>query len=103
MTENTRTLDTLLKDFNISNPDLEMGTEGERPLEGLTFVITGSLPLDRKEVKSLIENMGGHAAGTVSKKTNYVVHGGSPGSKLEKARSLNIKTISYEELIKLIE
>jgi DNA ligase (NAD+) len=101
--ENTRTLDTLLKDFNISNPDLEVGKEGERPLEGLTFVITGTLPVDRKEVKSLIENMGGHAAGTVSKKTNYVVHGGSPGSKLEKARSLNIKTISYEELIKLIE
>jgi DNA ligase (NAD+) len=101
--ENTRALDMLLKDFNISNPDLVIGEKRERPLEGLTFVITGTLPVDRKEVKSLIENMGGHAAGTVSKKTDYVVFGGSPGSKLEKARSLDIKTISYEELLKLIE
>ena len=102
--ENLRTLDGLEKmGFNILNPDLEIGKEGKRPLEGLTFVITGNLPVDRKEVTSLIENMGGHATGTVSKKTDYVVLGGSPGSKLEKARSLNIKTVSYEELLELIE
>ncbi len=101
--ENTKTLDSLRKmRFHISNPDFESGKDGERPLEGLTFVVTGTLPKPRKEVEDLIEEMGGRAAGTVSKKTDYVVLGESPGSKLEKAQSLNIKTISYNELIELI-
>ena len=102
--ENIRTLDSLKKmGFNISNPDLELGKEVDRPLEGLTFVITGTLPVDRKEVKALIEKMGGHVTGTVSKKTDHVVLGESPGSKLEKAESLDINTVSYEELLELIE
>jgi len=44
------------------------------------------------------DSMGGHAAGLVSKKTNYVVAGEDPGSKLEKAKALGVKTITYEEL-----
>lgn len=104
--ENLKTLDSLKKmGFNISNPDFESGEQEERPLDGFTFVITGKLTGDRtrKEVESLIESMGGHVAGTVSKKTDYVVLGESPGSKLGKAIALNIKTISYEKLLKLIE
>ncbi|HDN94489.1 MAG TPA: NAD-dependent DNA ligase LigA, partial [Nitrospirae bacterium] len=101
--ENLKTLKSLKKmKFDILNPDFESGKDGERPLEGLTFVVTGTLPKPRKEVEDLIEEMGGRAAGTVSKKTDYVVLGESPGSKLEKAQSLNIKTISYNELIELI-
>jgi DNA ligase (NAD+) len=102
--ENLKTLDGLKKmGFHILNPDFERGKEGERPLEELTFVVTGTLPKPRKAVEELIEEMGGHAAGTVSGSTDYVVLGESPGSKLKKAQSLNIKTISYKELIDLIE
>ena len=102
--ENIKTLDSLKKiGFHISNPDFEAGKEGERPIEGLTFVVTGTLPKPRKEIEGLIEEMGGRAAGTVSKSTDYVVLGKSPGSKLKKAQSLKIKTISYKELIELIE
>lgn len=102
--ENLKTLDGLKKmGFNMSNPDFEIGENRERPLEGLTFVVTGTLPKPRNEVEGLIEDMGGRAAGTVSKNTDYVVLGESPGSKLEKAQSLNITTISYEKLLELIE
>ena len=102
--ENLKTIDGLGKmGFHISNPDFESGEQKTRPLDGLTFVVTGTLPKPRKEVEGLIEEMGGHAAGTVSKNTDYVVLGKSPGSKQEKARSLNIKTISYKKLIELIE
>lgn len=102
-TENLKTLDGLKKTgFNISNPDFKHGEEGKHPLDGLTFVITGTLPKPRKEIEALIENMSGHVASMVSKKTDYVVLGESPGSKLKKAESLNIKTISYKKLIELI-
>ena len=102
--ENLKTLDGLKKiGFNIDNPDFGSDKEGKRPLEGLAFVVTGTLPKPRQEVEGLIEEMGGRPAGTVSGSTDYVVLGESPGSKLEKARSLNIKTISYKELIELIE
>ncbi len=56
----------------------------------------------RNEIEELIERMGGHAAGSVSKKTNYVVAGEDPGSKLEKAKALGVKTITYEELMKMV-
>ena len=87
----------------ISNPDFNLGATEKRPLEGLTFVITGTMPEPRTAVEGLIESMGGHAASSVSKSTDYLVLGDSPGSKLKKAHSLGVKTISYEELLRLIE
>lgn len=103
--DDDQNLDALrrLKDLGLtlSNPDYEDGGPVQRPLDGLTFVLTGSLPRPRKEVEDLIESMGGHASGSVSKKTDYVVLGGSPGSKREKARSLGIATISYDEFLKM--
>jgi DNA ligase (NAD+) len=102
--ENLRTLETLKSlGLKISNPDFETKRVEKRPLEGLTFVITGTLPKPRKEVEELIESMGGHAAGSVSKSTNYLVVGEDPGSKLKKAQSLGVKTLSYEELLKMIK
>ncbi|RJQ44710.1 MAG: NAD-dependent DNA ligase LigA, partial [Nitrospiraceae bacterium] len=74
-----------------------------RPLEGLTFVLTGTLKKPRPEVEELIERMGGHASGSVSKKTDYLVVGEEPGSKLQKAESLGVKVISYDELMKMVE
>ena len=69
---------------------------------GKTFVITGTLPtLSRKEATTVIEENGGKAVGSVSKKTDYVVAGEDAGSKLAKANSLGISVITEEELLKM--
>lgn len=69
------------------------------PLAGLTFVITGTLPnLSREEAKALIENAGGKVSGSVSKKTSYLVAGEEAGSKLDKARELNIPILDEAAL-----
>jgi DNA ligase (NAD+) len=72
-------------------------------ITGKTFVITGSLSnYSRKEAESAIEKYGGRAAGSVSKKTDYVIAGESAGSKLENARKLGIRILTEEEFTKMI-
>jgi DNA ligase (NAD+) len=72
-------------------------------LAGKQFVLTGTLPrYSRDEAKSMIEEAGGRVIGSVSKKTDYVVVGADPGSKLEKARSLGVKTIDEDGLVRLL-
>ncbi len=72
-------------------------------LVGLTFVLTGTLPtMSRDEATELIEAHGGKVSGSVSKKTSYVLAGEAAGSKLDKARQLNIPIIDAEGLKKLI-
>jgi DNA ligase (NAD+) len=79
------------------------GAAGKRPLSGLTFVITGTLPnLSRQDARALIERHGGKVTGSVSARTDYLVLGEEPGSKLERARSLGVKTIESAELQRLI-
>ncbi len=74
-----------------------------RPLAGQTFVLTGTLAsLERDEAKELIESLGGKVTSSVSSKTDYLVVGESPGSKLEKARKLNIATLLEQQFWKLI-
>jgi DNA ligase (NAD+) len=103
--ENLNTLKTLKKSLGLSitNPDFEMKKKEKQPLEGLTFVLTGTLPRSRKEVEDMIESLGGHASSSVSKSTDYLVAGEDPGSKLQKAESFGVKKISYDELLKIIE
>ena len=84
----------------------EEGEPAERapqPLSGKTFVITGTLPtLGRDEAKDLLEAAGGKVAGSVSKKTDYVVAGTEAGSKLTKALELGVKVIDESQLMELI-
>jgi DNA ligase (NAD+) len=72
-------------------------------LQGLTFVLTGTLPsLTREDAKERIEIAGGKVAGSVSKKTNYVVAGEEAGSKLDKAKQLGIEVIDEARLLEMI-
>ncbi|HET9294712.1 MAG TPA: NAD-dependent DNA ligase LigA [Gemmatimonadales bacterium] len=76
---------------------------GSGPLAGKTVVITGTLPtLSRADAAARIERAGGHVAGSVSKKTSFVVAGTDPGSKLEKARSLGVEIIDESELLRRV-
>jgi DNA ligase (NAD+) len=72
-------------------------------LEGLTFVLTGTLPtLTREDAKAKIEAAGGRVSGSVSKKTHYIVAGEEAGSKLDKARELGVKVIDEAALVELL-
>jgi DNA ligase (NAD+) len=72
-------------------------------LEGLTFVLTGTLPnLTREDAKAKIEAAGGRVSGSVSKKTDYVVSGEDAGSKLTKAQELGVKVLDEAGLVELL-
>ena len=76
---------------------------GDNRFEGLTFVLTGTLPtMTRDEAKAIIERFGGKASGSVSKKTSYVLAGEEAGSKLTKAEQLGIPIISEDDFNKMI-
>jgi DNA ligase (NAD+) len=72
-------------------------------LEGLSFVLTGTLPsLTREEAKARIEAAGGKVTGSVSKQTSYVVAGEAAGSKLDKAQALGIPVIDEQKLLEML-
>ncbi|HUI54765.1 MAG TPA: NAD-dependent DNA ligase LigA [Bryobacteraceae bacterium] len=74
------------------------------PLQGFTFVLTGTLPtLSREMAKGAIESAGGKVISAVSKKTTYVVAGEDPGSKLAKAQSLGVQVIDEAKLLELLK
>ena len=86
---------------------LELSEEERRaesgPLDGRTFVLTGTLPdLSREEATDLIRRAGGKVTGSVSRKTDYVVAGDSPGSKLARAEELGVDVIDEEALRELL-
>jgi DNA ligase (NAD+) len=73
------------------------------PVQGKTFVITGTLPtMKRDEAKDLVQRYGGKVAGSVSKKTDFVLAGEEAGSKLEKAQELGVKVINEAELLAMV-
>ncbi len=73
------------------------------PLAGKTFVITGTLSIDRDEMKSFIENKGGKVSGSVSAKTHYVLAGEGGGSKRDKAEKLGVTIIDEEALKNMLD
>lgn len=84
-------------------PEGEPMAQAVLPLAGKTFVLTGALPtLTREEAKEMIEVQGGKVAGSVSKKTDYVVAGADAGSKLEKAQALGLKILDEAQFKELL-
>ena len=98
----TRTLIQKFKDAGV-NTDYIGEARSSDALEGMTIVVTGTLPtLGRKDATALIEQNGGKASGSVSKKTTYVLAGEAAGSKLTKANDLGIPVIDEAEFMKMI-
>jgi DNA ligase (NAD+) len=76
--------------------------QGPLPLAGKTFVITGTLSMDRDEMKAFIESKGGKVSGSVSAKTHFVLAGDGGGSKRDKAEKLGVPVIDEAALAALI-
>src|SRR5579885_2008816 len=101
--KNRRVIEKML-DAGVKIEYKNAGTIHELPLQGKTFVFTGTLEsLTREEAKRIVEGLGGRVSSSVTKKTDYVVLGEDPGSKLDTAKSLGIKIIGEEEFKKLIK
>lgn len=88
--------------------DIEEGGKTEdnkpAPLAGKVFVLTGTLPdMTRDEAKARIQSLGGKVTGSISRKTDFLVAGGSPGSKLEKARRLEVEVLEEAGFQDLLE
>jgi DNA ligase (NAD+) len=77
-------------------------TSPQGPLAGKTFVITGTLSLDRDAMKEKIESLGGKVSGSVSAKTSYVLAGDGGGSKRDKAEKLGVPIIDENEFHRMI-
>ncbi|WP_444549980.1 NAD-dependent DNA ligase LigA [Candidatus Magnetomonas plexicatena] len=108
--KNIQTIEEILsRGVMLTNPDYK-SINGRQPglfgailpLNGLKFVITGTMPVERKRLEALISENGGKVTSAVSKETSYVIAGEKPGSKLDKATELNVKVITYEEFLNLL-
>jgi DNA ligase (NAD+) len=102
--ENLHALNELKKlGLRTSNPEYEQAALNEKKtLDGLTFVITGTLSRPREEFEALIEQNGGRVSGSVSKMTSFVLAGHEAGSKLEKAKSLGVKVVDEKAFMKMV-
>ena len=88
--------------LNMNYLGKEINTSNDN-VSSKTFVITGTLSIPRDEVKEKLESMGANVTTSVTKKTDYVIVGESPGSKYDKAKELNIKILTEEEYNELIK
>jgi len=97
---NWQVINQLLEEVTVEPEEVPVE---QSPLAGKTVVFTGKLEhMTRDEAKDLVERLGGHAANSVSRKTDLVVAGPGAGSKLKKAQELGIRIISEEEFLKLV-
>lgn len=92
-----------LRDEGVNMKQPKRQVSGEQPLVGKTLVVTGTLKsFSRSEIERLIKDLGGKMAGSVSKKTDYLVCGEEAGSKLEKARALGVNILTEQEFLNAI-
>jgi DNA ligase (NAD+) len=92
-----------LRDAGVRTRDDPADDSGERPLEGVSLVITGGLEsLSREEATAAAQAAGARVASSVSKRTDFVVAGESPGSKLARAEQLGVEVIEEEEFLRRI-
>lgn len=99
--ENKKLLERLTKHLHIVSEKMHGGQK--LPLAGKTFVLTGTLTsMGRDEAKEALRKLGASVAGSVSKKTDYVVAGTEAGSKLDKAQELGVKVLTEQEFLKLL-
>jgi len=102
--ENNRQVIEKLRKAGVWPHSTIAGKKDQGRLSGLIFVITGTLGRHtREEIKSIIRENGGKVTDSVSRKTNFLVAGDSPGSKLTKAKSLGVTILSEEQLIMMVE
>jgi DNA ligase (NAD+) len=102
--EHNRTAIGRLRELGVAIEPLLQSSRTARTLEGKTFVFTGGLErYSRDEAKRLVEERGGRTVSSVSKRTDYVVAGSDPGSKLEEARRLGVRVLTEAELAALVE
>jgi DNA ligase (NAD+) len=92
-----------LLDSGVAPQETEARLAEAQPLAGKTFVLTGTLGMAREEAKEKLEMLGAKVAGSVSKKTDYVVAGSEAGSKLDKARELAITVMDEQQFINFLE
>ncbi|MBQ5805380.1 MAG: NAD-dependent DNA ligase LigA, partial [Erysipelotrichaceae bacterium] len=92
-----------LKLFGVNMNYIDNTVSNDSVFNGKTVVLTGTLEkYSRNEATELLENLGAHVSGSVSSRTDYVIYGSEAGSKLDKARQLNVTTLSEEEFEKLL-
>ncbi len=92
-----------LREAGVSWSETKLGAAADQPLAGLTFVLTGSLEtLGREEAEDALRALGAKAAGSVSKKTSYLVAGAEAGSKLRKAEELGVPVIDEAALLRIL-
>ncbi len=101
--ENVSVIDNLLA-AGVNWPEIEVKSETEQPLIGLTYVLTGTLSqMGRNDAKAKLQALGAKVSGSVSAKTSYLVAGEKAGSKLTKAQDLGVDVLTEDQLVALFE
>ncbi|MCH2057687.1 MAG: NAD-dependent DNA ligase LigA [Thalassotalea sp.] len=101
--ENVSVIDNLLA-AGVNWPAIEVKSESEQPLIGLTYVLTGTLSqMGRNDAKAKLQALGAKVSGSVSAKTSYLVAGEKAGSKLTKAQDLGVDVLTEDQLVALFE
>ncbi len=102
--ENIKMIENL-KSVGINTKSLEaVETTGPKPLEGKTIVVTGTLKnFSRREIEDYLKKLGAKPASSVSSKTDFLIVGEEPGSKLDKAKRLGIRTLTEEEFLQMVK
>ncbi|MDQ1326075.1 MAG: ligase, partial [Campylobacterota bacterium] len=95
--------DFVLQIFDVIRPTVEQKVEAaDNPFKGKTIVLTGAMSQSRTQIKEMLEALGAKVSGSVSKKTDFVIYGEEAGTKLEKAQSLGVATLSEQQMKEML-